>query len=169
MRNAVNHLLDLGHRRIAMISGQPMRPVNERRAALEACCAARGLDDCYQLLAGTLSVDYGSRATSQLLSQPEPPTAIIAGGNQLMLGALRVLHSRRIKLGEEISFVGCDDIPVSEFYEPPIAVVRRDSRAIGRTAADLMLDAMQDPEYRADMVLPTEFVARPSCGPPSAA
>jgi LacI family transcriptional regulator len=165
MRNAVNHLLDLGHRRIAMINGQPMRPVNERRAALEACWAARGLDRTYQLLEGTLSVDYGSRATSQLLSQAEPPTAIIAGGNQLMLGALRVLHARRIKLGEEISFVGCDDIPVSEFYEPPIAVVRRDNSAIGRTAADLMLEALQDPDFRADMVLPTEFVARPSCGP----
>jgi LacI family transcriptional regulator len=166
MRNAVNHLLDLGHRRIAMITGQPMRPVDERRAALEACWAARGLEDgTYQLLEGTLSVDYGQRATSQLLSQAEPPTAIIAGGNQLMLGALRVLHGRGIKLGEEISFVGCDDIPVSEFYDPPIAVVRRDNAAIGRTAADLMLEALQDPEYRADIVLPTEFVARPSCGP----
>jgi LacI family transcriptional regulator len=165
MRNAVNHLLDLGHRRIAMISGQPMRPVNERRAALEACCAARGLQDSYQLLEGTLSVEYGQRATSQLLSQAEPPTAIIAGGNQLMLGALRVLHGRGIKLGAEVSFVGCDDIPVSEFYDPPIAVVRRDNAAIGRTAADLMLEALQDPEYRADIVLPTEFVSRPSCGP----
>ena len=139
MRNAVNHLLDLGHRRVALISGQPLE--------------------------GTLSVDYGSLATSQLLSQPDPPTAIIAGGNQLMLGALRVLHARRIKLGDQMSFVGCDDIPVSEFYEPPIAVVRRDNGAIGRTAADLMIEAMQDPDYRADMVLPTEFVARPSCGP----
>ncbi len=165
MRNAVNHLLDLGHRRVALISGQPLRPVNERRAALEACWAARGLDKTYQLLEGTLSVEYGSLATSQLLSQPNPPTAIIAGGNQLMLGALRVLHARRIRLGDQMSFVGCDDIPVSEFYDPPIAVVRRDNGAIGRTAADLMIEAMQDPDYRADMVLPTEFVARPSCGP----
>jgi LacI family transcriptional regulator len=165
MRNAVNHLLDLGHRRIAMISGQPMRPVNERRAALEACWAARNLENTYQLLEGTLSVEYGQRATSQLLSQSDRPTAIIAGGNQLMLGALRVLHSRGIRLGGEMSFVGCDDIPVSEFYDPPIAVVRRDNAAIGRAAADLMLEALQDPEYRADIMLPTEFVARPSCGP----
>ncbi len=167
MRNAVNHLLDLGHRSVALISGQPLRPVNERRSALEACWAARSLENTYQVLEGTLSVEYGQRATSQLLSQPTPPTAIIAGGNQaLMLGALRVLPTGRgISLGEEISFVGCDDIPVSEFYDPPIAVVRRDNAAIGRTAADLMLEALHDPDYLADIVLPTEFVARPSCGP----
>ncbi|HVW18859.1 MAG TPA: LacI family DNA-binding transcriptional regulator [Solirubrobacteraceae bacterium] len=166
MRNAVNHLLDLGHRRIAMINGQPMRPVNERRAALEACYADRGLERTYQILeGGALSdVDYGSRATSQLLSRPDPPTAIIAGGNQLMLGALRVLHARGIRLGKQVSFVGCDDIPISELYDPPISVVRRDNLAIGRCAAEMMLDALRDPEYRADMVLPTEFVGRPSCG-----
>lgn len=165
MRHAVNHLLDLGHRKIAMINGQPLRPVNERRAALEACYAERGLDPEYQLLEGNLSVDYGARATSQLLSQPDPPTAIIAGGNQLMLGALRVLHARGIRLGDEVSFVGCDDIPISELYDPPISVVRRDNGAIGRCAAELMLEALRAEDYLADMVLPTEFVARPSCGP----
>ena len=165
MRNAVNHLLDLGHRNIAMISGQPLRPVNERRATLEECYAERGLDTTYRLLEGVLSVDYGSRATAQLLSQPDPPTAIIAGGNQLMLGALRVLRARGIRLGRELSFVGCDDIAITELYDPPIAVVRRDNSAIGVCAAELMLDALQDETFHADMVLPTEFVARPSCGP----
>lgn len=165
MRHAVNHLLDLGHRRIAMINGQPLRPVNERRAALEACYAERSLEPEYHLLEGNLSVEYGARATSQLLSQPDPPTAIIAGGNQLMLGALRVLHARGIRLGREVSFVGCDDIPISELYDPPISVVRRDNSAIGLCAAELMLEALRADDYVADMVLPTEFVARPSCGP----
>ncbi|HVV59951.1 MAG TPA: LacI family DNA-binding transcriptional regulator [Gaiellaceae bacterium] len=165
MTHAVNHLLDLGHRKIAMINGQPLRPVNERRAALEACYAERNLEPEYQLLEGNLSVEYGSRATSQLLSQPDPPTAIIAGGNQLMLGALRVLHARGLRLGDEVSFVGCDDIPISELYDPPISVVRRDNGAIGRCAAELMLEALRAEDYVADMVLPTEFVARPSCGP----
>lgn len=167
MRHAVNHLLDLGHRKIAMITGQPLRPVNERRAALEACYAERGFDKTYRLLEGTLSVEYGERATAQLLSQSDPPTAIIAGGNQLMLGALRVLRARGIRLGRDVSFVGCDDIPVSELFDPPIAVVRRDNAAIGRCAAELMLEALRDPEYIADMILPTEFIARPSCGPAS--
>jgi LacI family transcriptional regulator len=165
MRHAVGHLLDLGHRKIAMITGQPLRPTLERRAALEACYRERGLPQTYRVLGGHLSVEYGSRATAELLASDDPPTAIIAGGNQLMLGAVRVLHARGIRLGRDISFVGCDDIPISELYDPPIAVVRRDNAAIGRCAADLMLQALPDPDYVADMLLPAEFVARPSCGP----
>jgi LacI family transcriptional regulator len=165
MRHAVGHLLDLGHRKIAMITGQPLRPTNERRAALEACYAERGLPKTYRILQGRLSVEYGSRATAEVLGLEDPPTAIIAGGNQIMLGAVRVLHARGMRLGREMSFVGCDDIPISELYDPPIAVVRRDNAKIGHCAADLMLQALPDPDYVADMLLPTEFIARPSCGP----
>jgi LacI family transcriptional regulator len=166
MRQAVAHLLDLGHRDIAMINGQGMRPVRERRAALEACYAERGLPETYRFVDGTFSVDFGERAAGDLLSLPNPPTAIIAGGNQLMLGSLKVLHARGVKLGRDVSFVGCDDIPVSELYEPPIAVVRRDTAAIGRSAAELML-ALLAGEPVQDVTLPSEFVARASCGPVS--
>jgi LacI family transcriptional regulator len=165
MRQAVAHLLDLGHRNIAMINGQPMRPVKERSAALEACYAERGLAQTYRVVNGVFSVDYGARAAGELLSLEAPPTAIIAGGNQLMLGSLRVLHSRGLRLGRDVSFVGCDDIPISELYDPPIAVVRRDTAAIGRSAAELMLALLADAENVADVTLPSEFIARPSCGP----
>jgi LacI family transcriptional regulator len=164
-RHAVDHLLDLGHRRIAMIAGQPLRPVSERRAALEACYRERGLPPSYAVLHGNLSVEHGARATEDLLSGPDPPSAIIAGGNQLMLGSLKVLHARRLRLGADVSFVGCDDTPISELYSPPISVVRRDHAAIGRSAAELMLRRLESAEHVADVVLPTEFVARRSCGP----
>jgi LacI family transcriptional regulator len=166
MRQAVAHLLDLGHRDIAMINGQAIRPVRERRAALEACYAERGLPETYRFVDGTFSVDFGERAAGDLLSLPNPPTAIIAGGNQLMLGSLKVLHARGVRLGRDVSFVGCDDIPVSELYEPPIAVVRRDTAAIGRSAAELMI-ALLAGEPVQDVTLPSEFVARASCAPVS--
>jgi len=165
MRQAVAHLLDLGHRNIAMINGQLMRPVVERRSALEACYAERGLPQTYRILDGAFSVDYGARAAGELLSTDDPPTAIIAGGNQLMLGSLRVLHSRGLRLGRDVSFVGCDDIPISELYDPPIAVVRRDTAAIGLNAAELMLALLRGGEDVQNVTLPSEFIARPSCGP----
>jgi LacI family transcriptional regulator len=165
MRQAVAHLLDLGHREIAMINGQEIRPVKERRAALEACYAERGLPETYRFVDGTFSVDFGARAAGELLSLPDPPTAIIAGGNQLMLGALKVLHARGLRLGADVSFVGCDDIPISELYQPPIAVVRRDTAAIGRSAAEVMLALLGGAEAVEDVTLPSEFVARASCGP----
>jgi DNA-binding LacI/PurR family transcriptional regulator len=82
-----------------------------------------------------------------------------------MLGALRVVSERGIVLGRDLSFIGCDDVAITDLYQPPVAVVRRDNYAMGRTGAELLLARMRDGEAPSDVVLPTEFVARPSCGP----
>jgi LacI family transcriptional regulator len=102
----------------------------------------------------------------RFLDLPEPPTAVIAGGNQLMLGALRVVAERGIALGRDLSFVGCDDVAITDLFQPAVSVVRRDNVAMGRTAAELILGRLRDDAAPEDVVLPTQFVARPSCGPP---
>jgi LacI family transcriptional regulator, galactose operon repressor len=166
MSAAVEHLLDLGHRRIAFIAGQSVRPSRERRRAFEAVFAGRGLPRTYDLREGMFSTETGAQLTRELLDSPHPPTALIAGGNQLMIGALGVVSERGIELGRELSFVGCDDIPVTGLYKPPIAVVRRDNVALGRTAAELLLRLLRDGDAaNEDVTLPTEFVPAPSCGP----
>jgi LacI family transcriptional regulator len=164
MQAAVNHLLDLGHRRIGLTLGQPIRPSNERRRAFEEAHAARGLEPG-PAVAGRLSVDFGVEATRELLDTADRPTAIIAGGNQLMIGALKVFSEQGLEVGRDISFLGCDDIPITGLYRPPIAVVRRDNVAIGRTAAELLLRLLKDGDVATDVVLPTEFVPRASCAP----
>jgi LacI family transcriptional regulator len=83
-----------------------------------------------------------------------------------MIGALNVLSERGIEVGRDISFLGCDDIPITSLYRPPIAVVRRDNEAIGRAAAELLLRRLNDGSEESRVVLPTEFVPRPSCAPP---
>lgn len=163
MSAAVAHLLDLGHRRIGLIAGSPVRPTVERRRALEDTFAARGLPRAYEIREGTFSVENGARATRELLDARRPPTAIVAGGNQLMLGALRVVSERGLELGRDLSFVGCDDVAIAELYRPPIAVVRRDNVELGRVAAELLLRRMRGEEEPVDVLLPTEFVPRPSC------
>jgi LacI family transcriptional regulator len=167
MRAAVEHLLDLGHRRIGLIVGQPMRPSRERRAGLEEAFAARSLPATYVVVEGQLSAEHGRNATRQLLEAADPPTAIVAGGNQLLVGTLGELLARRLTVGADISLVSCDAIDVTELFTPPIAVVRRDNREIGRQAAGLLLERMgeDDPGART-IVLPTTFDARPSCAPP---
>jgi LacI family transcriptional regulator len=166
MKAAGLHLLGLGHRRLALIAGDAVRPALERRAGLEAAFAERGLPPTYVADEGVFSVEHGAAAMRRLLALPEPPTAVIAGGNQLMLGALRVIHERGLRLGQDLSFVGCDDVAITDLYQPPVAVVRRDNFAMGRTAAELLLARLRDDAPPSDVVLPTEFVARPSCGPP---
>jgi LacI family transcriptional regulator len=166
MEAAVLHLLDRGHRRIALIAGTELRPTLERRAGFEQAFAARGLPPSYSIHQGSFSVEYGSQAMREILDLPEPPTAVIAGGNQLMFGALRVISERGIALGTELSFVGCDDIAITDLYRPPIAVIRRDNLGIGRAAAELLLARIRNAAEPSDVELPTEFVPRASCGPP---
>ena len=167
MKAATLHLLDLGHRRIALIGGTRVRPALERRAGLEEAFASRGLPATYIVDEGSMSVEQGVAAMRGLLDLPEPPTAVIAGGNQLMLGALRTVAERRVTLGRELSFVGCDDVAITDLFQPAVAVVRRDNFAMGRAAAELLLARMREGSAPSDVVLPTEFVARPSCGAPS--
>ena len=165
MHVALDHLFGLGHRRIGLMLGQPVRPSRERRRAFEDAHALRGLEPG-PILAGRFSVDFGVRAAAQLLDSPGRPTAIIAGGNQLMMGALTVFSERSLAVGRDISFVACDDIPVTGLYRPPIAVIRRDAVEVGRAAARLLLRRLRGGHGADEIVLPTEFVARPSCGPP---
>ena len=166
MKAAGLHLLDLGHRRIGLIAGAAVRPTLERRAGLEEAFAACGLPATYTADEGMFSVEHGAAAMRRLLDRPEPPTAVIAGGNQLMLGALRVVRERGIRLGQDLSFVGCDDVAITDLFQPAVAVVRRDNYAMGRTAAELLLGRLRDGAPPSDVVLPTEFIARPSCSPP---
>lgn len=166
MKAAVQHLLDLGHRRIALIVGTGVRPALERRAGFQAAFSARELPPTYVICEGSFAVEHGGAAMRELLDLPEPPSAVIAGGNQLMLGALRVISERNIELGTELSFVGCDDIAITDLYQPAVAVVRRDNVGMGQAAAELLLGRMRDGAEPSDVELPTEFVARPSCGPP---
>jgi LacI family transcriptional regulator len=166
MKAAALHLIDLGHRHIALIGGTGVRPALERRAGLVEAFASRGLPPTCTVDEGSFAVEHGVSAMRRLLDLPEPPTAVIAGGNQLMLGALRVVAERRLTLGRQLSFVGCDDVSITDLFQPAVAVVRRDNLAMGRTAAELLLARMRDEAAPSDVVLPTEFVARPSCGAP---
>jgi LacI family transcriptional regulator len=166
MEQAVRHLLELGHRRIALIVGQPVRPTRERRGAFEDVLARVAKSTAVSWVReGFYSVEHGAVATRELLDMSEPPTAIIAGANQLMIGALQVISERGLELGVDLSFVGCDDVSVAGLYRPPVAVVDRDVEALGRRAADLVLESLKTGAEAQTVVLPTEFLARPSCGP----
>jgi LacI family transcriptional regulator len=171
MRDAVGHLLDLGHRRIGLILGQSsIRPSRERRAGAAQAFSDRKLPVSYFAIEGMLGAEHGRNATRQLLDGAQPPTAIVAGGNQLLIGALEEILDRELAIGSDISLVSCDAIDVTELFQPPIAVIRRDNREIGRQAAGLLLERVTevDPGART-VILPTMFVPRASCGPPPAA
>ena len=111
-------------------------------------------------------MEGGYRATMQALARDPRPTALIAGGNTLMAGALRALHELEIRVGPDISFVGCDNVLTAELHQPPISVVYRDAGALGEQGARMLMAALGakegDPPID-EVVLPTEFLATPSC------
>lgn len=165
MRAATHHLLEFGHRNFALIVGGPERPKRERRRGVEEALATSGGDTSCAVYEGEFSAEHGRRAASIILASRPRPTALIAGGNLLMQGALFALRDAGIQVGRDISFVGCDDVALADLHQPPIAVVRRDIAAAGTAAAELLLAALGDRNNDAprEVTLPTEFVARPSC------
>jgi LacI family transcriptional regulator len=165
MRAAVSHLLDLGHRRVALITGAlDLWPVRERIAGMAEAVEARGIPDETVSLVGSLSAEHGERSTEQLLAMHPRPTAIVAGGNQVLAGCVRALVRHGIRVPDDVSLVTCDEVDLSELHQPPIASVARDTLQLGRTAAELLLERLGGGEPRT-VLLPTTFTARPSCGP----
>ena len=167
MMEAVRHLLGLGHRHIALIGGSPETlPGRAREAGLrEALGGTSGIR--VTVLAGSFSPDHGVAATRELLAEGSPPSAIICGSNQVLVGCLRVLHAEGIVVGRDVSLVTCDDIPASELHQPPIATIGRDTVGLGRTAADLLLRRLRDGVEPETVVMPTTFTPTASCAPPA--
>lgn len=158
-------LLDKGHRRIGLISGpEGMQTGRERRAGFADAFAERCIEFDQQLvISDRLSVDYGERATRELMSLADPPTALISGSNVTILGVLRSLNQLGIKVGSDIALASCDEVPLTELYDPPISVIARDMRNLGTQAAELLLELLEQPKTPARTVsLPTSIIWRPS-------
>jgi LacI family transcriptional regulator len=165
VRSAVLHLLDLGHRSIGLIAGsRHVRPSRARADALLAACKERRGVRGY-VEEGSFSPAHGEAAAERLLDRSDPPTALLAGSNQILIGVLRVIRRRRLKIPRDLSLITCDGLPMLEFIEPPLATITRDHREMGRVAAQMLLRCL-DGGAPLQMLLPTSFEPKGSCGPP---
>lgn len=165
---ATNRLLQLGHRDFALIVAGPPSVTNQRRAAVDAALWPHG-GRCLVVESGPSHEGAYAAAMTALMTRPRP-TALIAAGNGLLVGAIRALHELDLQVGRDISLVGYDNVLVAELHQPPIAIVDRDTAALGSEAARLVLAALGADQPNAvapaDVVLPTSFLDRPSCAAP---
>jgi len=168
MSAAVEHLLKLGHRRIDFVVGPDIRPSRERFEALRGAYAAHGLRETFTVHAGPMSAEFGYEATQRILGGPSRPTAIILGANQFLDGCLGAVRQRGLRVGADFSLVTCDDLPLARHYEPPVSVVKRDTRALGQTAASLVLEQIRDGGGPRTITLPTVYEDRGSVAAPRA-
>jgi LacI family transcriptional regulator len=163
---AVEHLIGLGHKRIALIAGSPhVRPTRERINAVEEVVEAHS-DVHAQVRPGAFTEGHGAAATRELLAGRRPPTAIIAGGNQILVGVLSELAARKVRIPQDMSLITCDDVPLAKFFTPKLATISRDPYEMGAEAARLLLARFGGAEAEV-ITLPTSFVGARSCAAPS--
>jgi LacI family transcriptional regulator len=165
----VAHLAGLGHRRIAHIAG-PLSTTTgaERAAGYREAMKARGLPTDAALLeeADAYAEPSGHAACSRLLRAA--PTAIFAANDLLALGALRALREARLRVPQDVSLVGVNDIPLAELIDPPLTTIRVPQREMGRLAANMLIAVLEKtPIAHRHVVLDTTLVIRGSTGAPT--
>ena len=166
---ATRHLTDLGHTRIAMISGPTEWPccrarLDGYRAAMDAAGAPVHPD---LVRISTLYVEGGLRDARALLSLPDPPTAIFAANDLQALGVYEAARQAGARIPEDLSVVGFDDLAFTQWAGPPMTTVRQPLTQMGRTAAKLAVEIASGKTPENNRVeLATTLVVRQSTAPP---
>ncbi|MDF2807505.1 MAG: LacI family transcriptional regulator [Cellulosimicrobium sp.] len=165
VRRAVHHLHSLGHRHIGHVMGVPGYVHTEaRRRAWEDTLVELGLP-VGPVVTADFTGSSGARATHELLDLPRPPSAIVYGNDLMAIAGISAATDRGIRVPEDLSVVGFDDIPLAPYIVPPLTTVRQNVVAWGTAAAQTLVslvEGKQPPEIRLPSV---EFVVRGSTGP----
>lgn len=164
VRTAMEHLLSLGHRRIAHLGGGNEASARERTKAYCEVMEQAGLEPFF--LRGTHDAASGRRGVDALFTDPNPPTAIFASNDFLALGVLDRLKGMGLSVPEDVSVVGFDDIPSAANSVFSLSTLRQDIDAQAQTAVDSLQEIMANSAKRIRRhVMPVELVLRHSSGP----
>ena len=166
---ATRHLIDLGHRRIAVITGPPGRIASQRRLqGYHAALAAAGvMPDPDLEVAAEFVIGGGVSGAERLLALPQPPTAIFAFNDNLAIGAARAARARGLSLPADLSIVGFDDTSDASIVFPPLTTVRQPLAELGRMAVTLLAQQLAGQLFEPLHVeLATRLVVRESTAPP---
>jgi LacI family transcriptional regulator len=168
--DAVAHLHSLGHRRIAHITGlMDKRPGIERLRGYRDALKAQGLGYRDEYVAyGDFYVDSGREAMTRLLALDEPPTAVVAASDLMVLGALRACADAGVSVPGDISLVGFDDIQLAVHLPVPLTTVRQDKAGLGTAAGIALTRCIAGEDAPAVTTLPVELIVRESTAPPRA-
>ncbi|WP_329126250.1 substrate-binding domain-containing protein [Streptomyces sp. NBC_01465] len=165
---ATRHLLGLGHRRIAMINGPDHPYCVARQAGHLAALAEAGLSPEPGLTPQTpITFEDGHATARQLLSLPDPPTAIFAASDMQALGVYQAARELGLSIPGDLSVVGFDDLPVAALLDPPLTTVYQPLREMAATAAGLALALGRGGELpQTGVEIATALVVRQSTAPP---
>jgi LacI family transcriptional regulator len=167
-RLATEHLLRLGHRRIAIIHGPLVRSTGAERLEgyLLALRSANLPPDPVLIREGNFKQDSGRELAGQLLDLAPPPTALFCTNNLMTVGALQTVQERGVRIPADLSLVGYDDMEWWTLTDPPLTTVGQPVYELGRAAMRLLLAQIERRRRPQRVVLKPELLTRASCGPP---
>ncbi|WP_352428968.1 LacI family DNA-binding transcriptional regulator [Thermoflexus sp.] len=165
---AMAHLLALGHTRIGYITGPPAARSNrERLAGYREMLAAAGIDpDPEWIVEGNGRPEGGEWGLQRLLASSRRPTAVFCYNDMTAIGALKAARAAGLRVPEDLSVVGFDDILFAAYTEPPLTTVAQPKYEMGRTAMGLLLRLLEGEQAPVHLRLPCRLVERASCAPP---
>ncbi|KPL60560.1 LacI family DNA-binding transcriptional regulator [Rossellomorea vietnamensis] len=166
-RLAVNYLHSLGHTRIAHISGDPSIDAGAQRIK----GFTKGMDeqnlpilDGYLVNGGMFSIAEGRVAMETLLELETVPTAVFVAGDHMAIGAMEAIKAKGLRIPEDISIIGYDDIEMSSYLTPKLTTVRQDTDLIGARAGQLLMkQIIQKKKLITTEVVPVDLIIRESC------
>ncbi|MEK3854029.1 LacI family DNA-binding transcriptional regulator [Cytobacillus sp. FSL H8-0458] len=166
-RLAVNYFHSLGHDRIAHISGDPgidagaQRIKGFKKAMKELNLPIR---EEFMVNGGFFSIKEGREAMNKLLSLEEKPTAVFVSGDHMAIGAMEAIKEKGLRVPEDISIIGYDDIEMAAYVSPKLTTVKQDTDRIGEAAGQLLVSQMdQKKKLLTKEVIPVELIIRESC------
>ena len=166
---AIEHLVELGHRRIGFVTGfLDVSSAKERLDAYQSTLFQLDIPYDPDLIEdGDFLPESGAKAGAALLDLEDPPTAILCSSDMEAFGVLQVARERGISVPSDLSVVGFDDIPEAGYVTPPLTTVRQPMLDMGRVSAELLMDAISGSGVPMSTVeLPTELIIRESTAPP---
>ncbi|WP_349876645.1 LacI family DNA-binding transcriptional regulator [Micromonospora sp. HUAS YX12] len=164
---ATDHLLSLGHRRIAHISGRPdLESARLREAGFRKAMADAGVPVDEQLVrVGGFRTETAASTAAELLALPDRPTAIFAGNDLSAISTVDVARGLGLGVPDDLSVIGFDNIPESALVDPPLTTIRQPLQRMGAESLRLLIDLIAGVERDTHIQLPTELVIRASCRP----
>jgi LacI family repressor for deo operon, udp, cdd, tsx, nupC, and nupG len=167
---AVDYLVMLGHREIAFVAGPPSSPicVDREHGYRLALQRAKLAVDPALMVSGDFSIEAGERAVELLLSQGPSFSAVFCSNDEMAIGAMRALGSRGLRVPEDVSVVGFDDIRFARYTSPALTTIAQPKNALGREAMAMLIELLADPTVPPrKRVLSADLVVRGSTAPPS--
>jgi LacI family repressor for deo operon, udp, cdd, tsx, nupC, and nupG len=164
-RIATQHLVDLGHNAIALITGPMEEDCScDRLNGYKSVLKSAGIEPNPLLVKeGDWSASTGYQAIQDLLADGVKFSAVFAHNDRMAVGAIKALKENGCQIPEDVSVVGFDDMPLASYYDTPLTTIRQDTFRMGREAAKLLIRAIETPEkQRRDYPMPVELVLRKS-------